>query len=40
MPAFNLVVNDPLGVTLSANLTVTGTLDADQSGQLSLGRAC
>ncbi len=35
-PAFNLVVNNPLGVTLSANLNVTGTLTLT-SGQLSLG---
>jgi hypothetical protein len=36
MPAFNLVVNDPLGVTLNANLTVTGSLTLT-SGQLTIG---
>ena len=35
-PAFHLVINDPLGVTLNANLTVTGTLTLT-SGQLNLG---
>ena len=34
-PCFNLVVADPLGVTLNANLTVTGTLTLT-SGQLNL----
>ena len=36
MPAFNLVINDAAGVTLTTDLTVTGTLTLT-SGQLSLG---
>ncbi len=35
-PAFHLVVDDPLGVALNANLTVTGTLTLT-TGQLSVG---
>ena len=35
-PAFHLVINDSFGVTLNANLTVTGTLTLT-SGQLTVG---
>ena len=35
-PAFNLVIDDPLGVTLSADLTVTGTLTL-VAGTLTVG---
>ena len=35
-PAFHLVINDSLGVTLNANLTVSGTLTLT-SGQLNVG---